>query len=394
MWMIVSSLGAVLAFADFGVGNGVLNRVSAADGRDDVADIQLAASNGMVILTLISGAVAISILTAYPFVNWARVFQVSSPLAIAEAGPTILSFVLCLALGIGAGLGAKIQMGLQRGYEANLWVAGGGFFSFIAVWLAIKFDAGTPTMVIALFGSQQLSLLLNHLFFLHVQRPDLAPRWRLVSFGEVRALLGTGTSFFLLQLVALISFRIDGLIVTQIFGPAAAGGYVVVERLFSIVSLVVTAALASLWPAYGEALSRGDRDWVARALRMSLMIAGGGTLIVGVFLVMIHRPLLHLWVGPAIAPSLALVTGFAAFRFAEAIGLCGGMLLNAAGTIRAQVVLALLVGSSATVAKLVFAQHLGVWSLIWITVGCYTVFSLLPQLVLVPRVFKSIPLNS
>src|SRR5512144_3326213 len=37
LWMTVTSLTAMLAFADFGMGNGLLNAIASADGHDDEA---------------------------------------------------------------------------------------------------------------------------------------------------------------------------------------------------------------------------------------------------------------------------------------------------------------------------------------------------------------------
>ena len=46
MWMTMSSLVAIFSFADLGIGNGVLNAVAAAHGRDDRATIRGYVSSG------------------------------------------------------------------------------------------------------------------------------------------------------------------------------------------------------------------------------------------------------------------------------------------------------------------------------------------------------------
>lgn len=394
MWMVISSLGAIMAFADFGIGNGILNRVAAASGTDDVEAIRRATSSGFVILVAIGAAVALAIVAAYQFVAWEAVFQVRSEQAVAEAGPAILVFILCFALGVVAGLGSKVQIGLQRGYQANLWVGVGGLLSLISVIAAIKLDAGTPVMVLALFGSQQLAMLLNYIVFLYVQRPDLAPRPRFADAREIRLLLNVGSSFFLLQLVGLIAFRIDALLVAQFFGPETAGTYAIVERLFSLVTVVISVGLAALWPAYAEAISRGDRPWIIRTLKGSLSLAIGGAMAAGTVLTIWNRQLLETWTGVAMTPPLLLIGGFAAFKVIEAAGTAGAMLLNAAGVVRTQVVLALFMGISATALKILFAPGLGLESIIWITFASYLLFGLLPQLVLVPRVVHRLRASS
>src|SRR5690348_11551465 len=46
LWMTISSVMAMASFADFGVGNGVLNTVAKAFGKDNLVGIRMAVSSG------------------------------------------------------------------------------------------------------------------------------------------------------------------------------------------------------------------------------------------------------------------------------------------------------------------------------------------------------------
>ena len=70
LWMTISSVLAMAGFADFGVGNGVLNTVSTAYGKDDWDGIRQAISSGFAVLTLIGAAILVIFLAIYPFVDW------------------------------------------------------------------------------------------------------------------------------------------------------------------------------------------------------------------------------------------------------------------------------------------------------------------------------------
>ena len=58
LWMTISSLSALLAFADFGLGNGLLNAVAEASGRDDPAAIRRLVASAAAML----GTVALALL--------------------------------------------------------------------------------------------------------------------------------------------------------------------------------------------------------------------------------------------------------------------------------------------------------------------------------------------
>ena len=55
LWMAISAVISMLGFADFGLGNGILNAISHASGRNDSRAIHQSVSNGIIMLTVIGG---------------------------------------------------------------------------------------------------------------------------------------------------------------------------------------------------------------------------------------------------------------------------------------------------------------------------------------------------
>jgi O-antigen/teichoic acid export membrane protein len=115
LWMAISSVLAMAAFADFGVGNGVLNTVSKAFGKDDIEGIRRAVSSGFAVLNSIAVLLLLSFFAVFRFINWADFFRVVSPLARIEAGPALAVFAICFALNISMDVVQRVQLGLQQG---------------------------------------------------------------------------------------------------------------------------------------------------------------------------------------------------------------------------------------------------------------------------------------
>lgn len=391
MWMVISSVGAVMAFADLGIGNGVVNLVARAMGRDDVATMRTVASSAFVALTVIALVFAGAMALFYPHLDWASVFRVTSSQAVREAGPSVLLFVLCFAVGLPASVGPKIQLGLQQGYVANLWVGIGGIVSLTAVLLALWLDAGVPMLVLAMFGSQQLALVANTVAFFLFGRRDLRPARRFVHLSTIRQLFRLGISFFALQFVSVAVFRLDALFVTQFFGPTEAGTYATAERIFSLVAMLVGLYLAPLWPAYGEAASRGDHRWIAATLRRSTLAAVGASAAMVLAIALLHPWILGFLLNQPISVPLILILGFAVMKLLEAVGNAVSMFLNGLGVVDAQVVFAVVMTIIASVLKLTIARDLGIASFIWITAICYAVCSIAPLLVTARRTLRRLP---
>src|SRR5262245_34846746 len=70
--MTVSSLIALLGFADFGMGNGLLNAISEAHGKNDTASAQKYVSSGFFMLAGMGVLTAAVFGMVYPFVPWPR----------------------------------------------------------------------------------------------------------------------------------------------------------------------------------------------------------------------------------------------------------------------------------------------------------------------------------
>ena len=75
MWMTISSFVMMLAFADFGMSNGLVNLVADALGREDRETARRAASSAFWMLSGVAAIFSLLAFTAYPFINASRPLQ-------------------------------------------------------------------------------------------------------------------------------------------------------------------------------------------------------------------------------------------------------------------------------------------------------------------------------
>src|SRR5687767_3449452 len=142
LWMTISSLIAVLAFADLGIGNGLLNAISEADGRGDRALAARYVSSAFAMLLTVAVVLGVGIVIAYPRIAWGRVFNVVSPIAVAEAGPAAAVFLACFVVSLPAGIVQRVQLGYQEGFANSIWEAAGSVVGLVGVLLATHLRAG------------------------------------------------------------------------------------------------------------------------------------------------------------------------------------------------------------------------------------------------------------
>jgi O-antigen/teichoic acid export membrane protein len=388
LWMTISSVLAVAAFADFGIGNGILNSVSDAYGKDDRDTIHHVVSSGLAVLFAIGTILLAGFLCVYPFISWADLFRVASPLARAEAGPSMTIFAICFCLNIPFGAIQRVQMGLQESYLPSLWQVCGAAVSLAGVVIGIRMHAGLPFLLAAIAGAPVLAAACNTTQFFGFKRRDLLPLWRMVSYIHVRRIAVLGGLFFVLQAVVAIAFSADGFIVARSLGAIAVPDYSIPQRMFLLISTVVAMMVSPLWPAYGEAISRGDIKWVHRTLFRSLAVVFGGTCLVSGLLLLVSRRLIFWWVGAHINPPTVLLVGLAVWTVLDCCGNTLAMFMNGASIMRFQIVVASLFGIACVTAKIVLVRRYGIAAVPWATVGTYVLISTIPCAIYVWRFFK------
>jgi O-antigen/teichoic acid export membrane protein len=394
LWMTISAVLAMAGFADFGIGNGVLNTVSIAFGKDDLEGIRRAISSGSAVLTVIGAALLALFLFTYSFVSWGDLFHVTSTQARAEAGPAMAVFGICFALNIPLDIVQRVQLGLQQGFRTNIWQILSSAMALAGILAAIHLHLGLPALVAALAGAPVFGTAMNAFYFFVINRRDLLPKWRFVSSDVISQITSLGGMFFLLQLVVSISFSADNFIIARTLGAVSVTSYSIPQRMFSIITILITMLITPLWPAYGEAVSRGDMPWVRRTLSRTLLGVFVLTSFGSAVLILLSNRILLWWVGPQVHPSFLLLLGLGVWAVIQCVSGTLQTFLNGASIMRFQVVTHCIFGVSCVTAKLWFVHRYGVTGIPWATVITYSLLIIVPNALYVPQLISRITARS
>jgi O-antigen/teichoic acid export membrane protein len=385
LWMTISSLLAMAAFADFGVGNGVLNTVAKASGKDDRESIRKAISSGFAVLSSIAILLITAFFLIYRYINWGNFFRVVTPQARLEAGPALAVFVICFALNISMDVVQRVQLGLQQGYRYSLWQLCGSIAGLIGVLAGIHFYVTLPILVMAIAGAPILATTLNALHFFLVAEPGLRPSFRLVSRDVILEIARLGSFFFVIQVVVAVSYSADNFIIARSLGALHVPEYSIPQRMFALITMMSSMLVAPLWPAYSEAFSRGHLGWIRRTLKRSLFLVFGLSSIAAAFLIIAGRSLIYWWVGSRIHPSILLLTGLALWTVVACCGDCLATFMNGVELMRFQVIVATVFGAGCLLIKVLLVRRLGVIGIPWATLTAYLLLNALPMAIFLPR---------
>jgi O-antigen/teichoic acid export membrane protein len=378
IWLTISSFIAIMSFADLGLGNGLLSSVASAHGQDDTEAIRNYVSSGIATLTIVALVLAGLFAALSPLISWPAIFNVQSPQAMAEVGPAVSVFGLCFALTIPASIVQKVQIGLQQSFVASLWQCLASVLTLAAIIAATHFRLGLPWLVLAFMGAPLAVALINNIVFFSIMRRDIAPTRSRISPALALHTMRIGLMFLVLQLVGAVAFSSDALVITQVLGPASVPQYAVPAQMFNVVSQLIVMSLAPLWPAYGEASSRADHDWVKTTFLRSLTISVAFAAIGAACITIAGPLLLHFWVGTAIQAPLALLLGLAIWKIIEAAGNAAAMLLNGLRLVRFQIVVAIVTGAVILALKFFLIKEHGIIGVIYATILGFVIFTGIP----------------
>jgi O-antigen/teichoic acid export membrane protein len=136
--------------------------------------------------------------------------------------------------------------------------------------------------------------------------PQIALGWHFDSklLGEM---FGYGIKLQISQIGALISFRVDKLIVSRFLGVASVSFYEVSSRLTSFMRALPLVMISALIPATSELGARNDRTRILQAYLLASKYVAMLTVAMTAFLVVEAQSVLTLWLGEGFERSVIIV---------------------------------------------------------------------------------------
>lgn len=329
LWQTIAAIAAFLTFADFGLGNSVMNAISKSTATNDRRRAMTSASSGFFLLLAIAMFICAVFAMLYPSIRWPEVLNVHSSVAKSEAGPATAAFVVCTAFAIPLTIVQRIQFGYQEGFMSSLWTGLGSIGGLAGLIVATKLNLGLEGVILSMTGVPLIALALNWIQEFGLSRRWLLPRLSHFRFETAKDLLSSGSLFLVLQAMTIVTFSSDAVVANRALGPAAVAQFSVVQRLFLLAPTLLGLAAMPLWPALTEAYVRGDLRWVRQASAGMLLATGIGSIAASAMVLWMAPAFIAWWVGPSLVPSQSLSLALAGWSVAYVIVTALGLVLNA-----------------------------------------------------------------
>jgi O-antigen/teichoic acid export membrane protein len=328
VWLTISSVITWMSMTDFGLaGNALINVLSEASGKDDRAEAQHYTASAFWALTGVSVLAGIICVSAFRFIPWRAVFQVSAATTTQElqmaCGLTLLFFVMAFPLSILN----SIYNAYQDGFLANIWGIAANALSLAALVFVSFTHGGLPQLVLALSGTRTLVSIANS-FFLFRRYHWLSPKPAAVRIDCVKRLFHLGSKYLVTQLASLGIYQSQPMIITQLLGPSKVVIFVVAYKIISLPMDLAYMATQPFISAFGEAKARKDWPWIAGAYRNCVKAACTIGLPMALVLGLGAKPLIKIWAGSVAIPSTSLVVWLSIYTVIGIVLMSAGQLLT------------------------------------------------------------------
>lgn len=370
IWMTIASFIALITFLDFGIGNGLIGPIARLDQHANSPEQTRLITMGIAatsLIGIISGIILTIVVTNIPL---AWIFRGITNSDIPETRTALLAFVMLLSISLPLQTVNRVFVGMQRSYITHCLSV------FVSVVMAIvliftrSWDLSIVDYVFVTFGSLQLPGLLSAALLVFEGKIRLNALWG-TRVRDYRSLFTVGLSFLALQVGALLGWGSDQVLVSAIIGPADAGVYAIVVRIFMLASIPLYIANAPLWAVYANAIERGDLDEVRSYLRRSLTATLIGAVIMCAFIVATGPLIWDVFSGGYIPYPMMLTIAFALWTVIDCTANSLAMFLNGAHIIRPQLITVIVFSTLAVPTKIWAAQHYGIVAIPIITIALY-----------------------
>ena len=388
VWASIASTVVWINLLDLGIANTLTNHISHAFALDDKPSAARYFTNALALTLVVSVIAGVALAAVFPRINWVALFNVSAAVSASEVNATVAVAATLMLLGLPCNLAGKLLAGHQELHRNNLAICAGTVAGVAGLALGIVLRVSMPLLFVMSAGYLTFASLATLLVTVLWAKPWLRPRTSLIDRSAIRELLDSGSSFFLIQVAAVVVFSSDNLVVSHYLGAAEVTPYSVTWRLVGLAALLQSLIFPALWPAYAEAYARRDYGWIRRTFALTMKGTVALNLAGVLMLILLGRTVIRLWAGPAAVPTAHLLLAMGVWALINGFMSVESCLLAALSRTREQAVLSIVAAVVNIMLSIALVQHVGSVGVIGGTILSYLLVLVVPQSMIVRGLFR------
>jgi O-antigen/teichoic acid export membrane protein len=343
VWITISSIIGWLSFFDIGFGNGLKNKFVEAVTHGKIQLARIYVSTTYAILILIIFCIWLISVILSRFVDWPKFLNVKG------INNEDFFYILLIVLSTFAfqfifGLINTILSALQRPVITSLINVISQFLILIGIFVLSKLSTGSIINLSLLIGFVNTSVLLIFtLYLFSTTLSKYSPNVKYVRFKYAIGLLSLGFNFFILQIISIIYYETNNIIITKSLSPLDVTIYNLAFKYVSIVGMFFSIILTPYWSAFIEARVLNDTSWMR--LETNKLYKVFGIFFFGTIIVVVCSSFAYeIWFGKSVNVPLQLTIYMGIWQVFNMWNSLHSILIYGFGKIRLQIIASVTVG--------------------------------------------------
>lgn len=338
--LTLTSIVGWVGYMDVGLGNGLRNKLPEFLAKGDFHSAKKIVSSCYVTLAIYVALIIVIFLMVSPFVDWLGVLNSPTSDAGEIRGLTNVVFIaFCIQFLFG--LINSILFAYQMPAFQSLFTFVGQFVALIALVIQVYVFDVTSVLQIGAVNSiiPPLVLFWGSIGLFRTKLKEIAPSFKLFEFKSVGSILSLGLKFFVLQMITIVLFQANSIIIARVVSPEAVVEYNLAFKYVSLLTMIFTIVITPVWSATTDAYVRKDFEWINKTLSFSRKVCIA-SIFIGVLMVLASKFVYGIWLGKGTIDinysTTSLILLYISFEMLYKVY---GTIINGTGKVFAQMIL-------------------------------------------------------
>jgi O-antigen/teichoic acid export membrane protein len=382
VWFTILSILTWINMLDFGLGNGLRNKLSDTLNEKNYDLARKYISTTYYIMGVIISCVLIIFIFISFFINWNSAFKITNDEISNNSLIIIMNFMISFYLVyFYLSLICPIYHALLKSYKVN-------YISFLimvlnCIMIFILNILNIKSIIVLSFIYNFTAIIIMLIISLREFKGDLRyirPSISYIDREKVPEILGISVKFLIIQIATVILFSTDNFIIIHLLGPEEVNPYYFVNKLFRIYITLFIVIITPLWRVFSKAYYDKDAYYIKKTFKniFSVLLLITLALVTTVF---IAGPVINIWSGKNQNISMFLTIVTAIYAFIHIWCLIFQYFLNSVSELNIQVLSFLFAGISNIPISIILVSRFNLGSA-GVIIG--TIISLLPFSILGP----------
>ena len=264
VWATILSILSWINFCDVGIGNSLRTTLVEYIEKKENKLAKQMVSTAYINIGIISVVLFLFLIVSLSFINSSKLLKIEylnlNNILLISFTFVILNFILTLC--------KPIYYALQKPYIVSYIEILAQIFNIVGILIFINLNIDKNLIYIALlYGSGTFLINLIFSIFLFKKYKYLTPSLREYNKDLNYKIGNLGIKFFTLQIVAVILFTTDSVIITRLFGPEEVTPYNIANKLFGTFIVMYGILLTPIWSKISQEKIRKNFKNIKKILK-------------------------------------------------------------------------------------------------------------------------------